>query len=135
MGMTDYCTAIQGNFMELTFEPGSFDAAYAIEATCHADKVGLCAQLAHSSIGVDAMPCYRLLNCYTEGEQLKQLVALLNCVMAGCGASSVCVGHWFVVGAKMLSRIVDGYHRAKVRDFLVLQSRRLLSSASCCLCC
>ena len=26
--------------MDLKFEDGTFDAAYAIEATCHADKVG-----------------------------------------------------------------------------------------------
>ena len=39
MGLTEYCTAVQGNFMDLKFEDHSFDAAYAIEATCHADKV------------------------------------------------------------------------------------------------
>ena len=34
------CRSVQGNFMELPFEPASFDGAYAIEATCHApDRV------------------------------------------------------------------------------------------------
>lgn len=34
------CHAVEGDFMKLPFEPNSFDAAYAIEATCHApDRV------------------------------------------------------------------------------------------------
>ena len=35
------CRSIQGDFMKQPFEPSSYDAAYAIEATCHApDRVG-----------------------------------------------------------------------------------------------
>jgi len=35
------CRSVQGDFMKQPFEPSSFDAAYAIEATCHApDRVG-----------------------------------------------------------------------------------------------
>jgi 24-methylenesterol C-methyltransferase len=30
---------VRGNFLEMPFEAGTFDAAYAIEATCHADKL------------------------------------------------------------------------------------------------
>lgn len=34
------CRAVQGDFMEMPFEPDQFDGAYAIEATCHApDRV------------------------------------------------------------------------------------------------
>ena len=35
-GLSAQCTAIRGNFMEMPFKNESFDAAYAIEATCHA---------------------------------------------------------------------------------------------------
>lgn len=39
--VADKCKAVQGDFMELPFEPNTFDGAYAIEATCHApDRVG-----------------------------------------------------------------------------------------------
>lgn len=37
--LSNHCKAVQGNFMDLKFEDGTFDAAYAIEATCHADKL------------------------------------------------------------------------------------------------
>ena len=40
LGLTELCKPVQGNFMETPFPDGTFDAAYAIEATCHADKVG-----------------------------------------------------------------------------------------------
>eukprot|EP01006_Ploeotia_vitrea_P043397 TRINITY_DN66724_c4_g7_i1.p2 TRINITY_DN66724_c4_g7~~TRINITY_DN66724_c4_g7_i1.p2 ORF type:complete len:369 (-),score=229.68 TRINITY_DN66724_c4_g7_i1:139-1245(-) len=40
------CEAVKGDFMNLPFEAGSFDACYAIEATCHApDKVGCYSQM------------------------------------------------------------------------------------------
>ena len=32
---------MEGNFLHMPFEEGSFDGAYAIEATCHAPKVPL----------------------------------------------------------------------------------------------
>eukprot|EP00975_Prorocentrum_lima_P007818 1676323-Prorocentrum_lima.AAC.1 len=35
-GLEGQCKSVQGDFMEMPFEDGSFDAAYAIEATCHA---------------------------------------------------------------------------------------------------
>ena len=35
---------MQGNFLDMPFERETFDAAYAIEATCHANKVGTPAQ-------------------------------------------------------------------------------------------
>ncbi|KAJ3301912.1 Delta(24)-sterol C-methyltransferase [Kappamyces sp. JEL0829] len=35
-GLADLCRAVKGNFEDMPFEKETFDAAYAIEATCHA---------------------------------------------------------------------------------------------------
>lgn len=37
--LDDICDVVQGNFLELPFEPNTFDAAYSIEATCHAPRL------------------------------------------------------------------------------------------------
>ena len=37
--LANLCQAVQGNFLALPFEDNSFDAAYSIEATCHAPDV------------------------------------------------------------------------------------------------
>jgi sterol 24-C-methyltransferase len=40
------CRSVQGDFMNMPFESESFDAAYAIEATCHApDRVGVYSEI------------------------------------------------------------------------------------------
>lgn len=39
-GVSSVCKAVEGNFLKMPFNSSSYDAAYAIEATCHADKVG-----------------------------------------------------------------------------------------------
>lgn len=39
LGLSELCHPTQGNFLTMPFEKEVFDAAYAIEATCHADKV------------------------------------------------------------------------------------------------
>lgn len=40
------CRSVQGDFMEMPFQGDSFDAAYAIEATCHApDRVGVYSEI------------------------------------------------------------------------------------------
>ncbi len=39
LGVEDLCQAVEGNFLSMPFPEASFDGAYAIEATCHADKV------------------------------------------------------------------------------------------------
>lgn len=39
LGVESLCQPTQGNFLEMPFEKDVFDGAYAIEATCHADKV------------------------------------------------------------------------------------------------
>lgn len=35
-GLSGQCKAVRGNFLEMPFQAGAFDAAYAMEATCHA---------------------------------------------------------------------------------------------------
>lgn len=41
--MIQFLSILQGDFMKMPFEDNSFDAIYAIEATCHApDAVGPC---------------------------------------------------------------------------------------------
>ena len=45
LGVEDLCQAIEGNFLNMPFQDETFDAAYAIEATCHADKASLWLQL------------------------------------------------------------------------------------------
>ena len=39
LGVQGLCKPVQGNFLEMPFEKSTFDGAYAIEATCHANKV------------------------------------------------------------------------------------------------
>lgn len=38
-GLTDRCNPVRGNFLDMPFKNESFDAAYAIEATCHAPEL------------------------------------------------------------------------------------------------
>jgi len=43
---TSRCRSVQGDFMDMPFGDGTYDAAYAIEATCHApDRVGVYSQI------------------------------------------------------------------------------------------
>jgi hypothetical protein len=35
-GLAGQCRAVRGNFLDMPFDDASFDAAYAMEATCHA---------------------------------------------------------------------------------------------------
>ena len=39
MGLENYCDVVQGNFLEMPFKDATFDAIYAIEATCHAPSL------------------------------------------------------------------------------------------------
>eukprot|EP00899_Mesostigma_viride_P015676 jgi/Mesvir1/24109/Mv10830-RA.1 len=39
MGLEHLCNAVQGNFLKMPFENCTFDAVYAIEATCHAPSI------------------------------------------------------------------------------------------------
>lgn len=38
-GLAAQCAVVQGNFLELPFPEGSFDAAYCVEAACHAPSL------------------------------------------------------------------------------------------------
>ncbi len=38
LGLTALCKPVQGNFLAMPFKDETFDGAYAIEATCHANK-------------------------------------------------------------------------------------------------
>ena len=44
LGLDSLCQAIEGNFLNMPFPDNKFDGAYAIEATCHADKVNILVQ-------------------------------------------------------------------------------------------
>ncbi|KAI8471105.1 MAG: dihydrouridine synthase-domain-containing protein [Monoraphidium minutum] len=39
LGLAPLTEVVRGNFLEMPFQPATFDAAYAIEATCHAAKL------------------------------------------------------------------------------------------------
>jgi hypothetical protein len=39
VGVAPITDVVRGDFLNMPFADGSFDAAYAIEATCHAPKV------------------------------------------------------------------------------------------------
>jgi len=50
---TAKCRSVQGDFMEMPFEDAVYDAAYAIEATCHApDRVGVYSDISCFETGV-----------------------------------------------------------------------------------
>lgn len=64
-GLSDRCRLKQGDFMQLPFEPQTFDAAYAIEATCHApDRVGVYSQIFKSLKPGSIFACYEW--CMTD---------------------------------------------------------------------
>ena len=50
LGLTGLCKPVQGNFLEMPFADSTFDGAYAIEATCHANK-------AHARAPLRPAPC------------------------------------------------------------------------------
>ena len=56
---------MQGNFLDMPFEKETFDAAYAIEATCHANKVGTIAQPgAHPQLLLDGHLDFIVQECW-----------------------------------------------------------------------
>eukprot|EP00559_Dactyliosolen_fragilissimus_P002420 CAMPEP_0184862972 /NCGR_PEP_ID=MMETSP0580-20130426/8178_1 /TAXON_ID=1118495 /ORGANISM="Dactyliosolen fragilissimus" /LENGTH=394 /DNA_ID=CAMNT_0027360999 /DNA_START=20 /DNA_END=1204 /DNA_ORIENTATION=- len=62
---TSKCRSVQGDFMELPFEDSSFDAAYAIEATCHApDRVAVYSEIFRSLKPGSIFACYEW--CMTD---------------------------------------------------------------------
>ena len=60
LGLTGLCKPVQGNFLEMPFADDTFDGAYAIEATCHANKariVHLCPTTLHK-FAPESMTCF-----------------------------------------------------------------------------
>ena len=54
LGVESLCQAVEGNFLSMPFPEATFDGAYAIEATCHADKVSIILQQScHQYTAVD----------------------------------------------------------------------------------
>ena len=53
MGVAGLCKPVQGNFLKMPFQKETFDGAYAIEATCHANKVH---GLSHAPLSCSANP-------------------------------------------------------------------------------
>jgi len=59
------CRSVQGDFMVMPFEDSSFDAAYAIEATCHApDRVGVYSEIMRVLKPGSVFACYEW--CMTD---------------------------------------------------------------------
>ncbi|KAL9184905.1 hypothetical protein ACHAXT_002682 [Thalassiosira profunda] len=59
------CRSVQGDFMQQPFDDSTFDAAYAIEATCHApDRVGCYAQIYRTLKPGAIFACYEW--CLTD---------------------------------------------------------------------
>jgi len=69
---TTRCRSIQGDFMKMPFPPSSFDAAYAIEATCHApDRVGVYSEILRVLKPGAIFACYEwcMTEAYEEGRE------------------------------------------------------------------
>jgi len=63
---TTKCRSVQGDFMSMPFEDSTYDAAYAIEATCHApDRVGVYSQIYRVLKPGAIFACYEW--CMTDG--------------------------------------------------------------------
>lgn len=56
LGVAPLADVVRGNFCELPFPPDTFDAAYAIEATCHGEGGAV-----SKAAGLGAWPLHRVL--------------------------------------------------------------------------
>ena len=76
LGVESICEAIEGNFLSMPFPDATFDAAYAIEATCHADKVRLWQHAKHEFASVTpASTSYTNLTCKRQLGNVRHAVA------------------------------------------------------------
>lgn len=76
LGVSSLCQAVEGNFLKMPFAEAAFDGAYAIEATCHADKVSTCVltPCSHHNITASSLSpvvslsllCLQLQDAYAE---------------------------------------------------------------------
>lgn len=56
-GLTPLTNVVRGDFTSMPFPEGTYDGAYAIEATCHAPKVGFsCSSPLHQLVSCHTMP-------------------------------------------------------------------------------
>ena len=65
------CRSVQGDFMKMPFEASTFDAAYAIEATCHApDRVGVYSEIYRVLKPGSIFACYEwcMTDNYVKGD-------------------------------------------------------------------
>lgn len=95
------CRSVQGDFMKQPFEPSSFDAAYAIEATCHApDRVGCYSEI-HRVLKPGAIfACYEW--CLTDkydGENAEH-VAIKKQIEEGDGLPDIASTHHCLTALK-----------------------------------
>ena len=90
-GVSSLCKAVEGNFLKMPFNSSSYDAAYAIEATCHADKVGCLHDSPH--LCLTAQP----------GALTLQMSKLCICRADG----GLCVSERPLMAAPMLAWIAD----------------------------
>jgi len=106
------CRSVQGDFMAMPFSENSFDAAYAIEATCHApDRSGVYRQIYNSLKPGALFACYEW--CMTdkyipgdpEHERIKKLIE------EGDGLPDIC--HTSVCSKAMLAA---GFELLEERD-------------------
>jgi len=64
--IADMCRSVQGDFMKMPFDGEQYDAAYAIEATCHApDRVGVYSEIFRVLKPGAIFACYEW--CMTDG--------------------------------------------------------------------
>jgi sterol 24-C-methyltransferase len=90
-GLADQCRSIQGDFMHMPFEAEEFDAAYAIEATCHApDRVGVYKEIFRVLKPGTVFACYEW--CMTDkfDPDNKKHLKIKKQIEEGAGLPDIC---------------------------------------------
>jgi sterol 24-C-methyltransferase len=88
---TAKCRSVQGDFMEMPFEDAVYDAAYAIEATCHApDRVGVYSEIYRVLKPGSIFACYEW--CMTDGfdPNNKEHLRMKKQIEEGDGLPDIC---------------------------------------------
>ncbi|KAL7532734.1 hypothetical protein ACHAXR_004811 [Thalassiosira sp. AJA248-18] len=95
------CRSVQGDFMKQPFEPSSFDAAYAIEATCHApDRVRCYAEVYRVLKPGAIFACYEW--CLTDryDEENPEHVSIKKQIEEGDGLPDIASTHHCLTALK-----------------------------------
>lgn len=85
------CRSVQGDFMKMPFEGEQYDAAYAIEATCHApDRVGVYSEIFRVLKPGSIFACYEW--CMTDGfdPTNKEHLKMKKQIEEGDGLPDIC---------------------------------------------